>query len=147
MGKYLKTLTHFWTPSQSRVASGEPAWLADLTCGHESLSMLSRQSRIASREWRAPGRAASRDSPLRAKSRVTTDGSLWSSLWLVFQVIPLYSAPDNIQVEPETGHLWIASHSVVWRLMQHLDDRDKLAPAQVRVLIFGASYPKIYEKG
>ena len=35
-------------------------------------------------------------------------GSYWFQHDLAcFQIIPLNSSPDNIQVEPDTGHLWI----------------------------------------
>ena len=63
-----------WVARRPDVTRNFESWLTQ-PADYESLGMLSRESRIASGEWRA----ASRNSWLKAKSRVTTDGKLWSS--------------------------------------------------------------------
>ena len=53
------------------------------------------------------------------------------SVYSCFQTIPVNTTPDNIQVEPGTGHLWLGCHPVVWRMLQHSDDGVSPAPSQV----------------
>ena len=52
-----------------------------------------------------------------------------------FQIIPLNSSPDNIQLEPETGHIWIGCSPVIWRLFAHEDNCETPAPSQVWILL------------
>ena len=54
---------------------------------------------------------------------------LWS---LCFQTYPLYSWPDNIQVDEGTGDLYVASHPILHRFLVYTDDVGSLhSPSQV----------------
>ena len=55
------------------------------------------------------------------------------------QIIHLNSSPDNIQLEPETGHLWIGCSPVIWKLFAHEDNCETPAPSQVWILL---QYPR-----
>ena len=48
------------------------------------------------------------------------------------QTYPLYSWPDNIQVDERTGDLFVASHPVAYRFFAYTDDVGSLhSPSQV----------------
>ena len=47
------------------------------------------------------------------------------------QTWPLYSAGDNIIVDPNTGDLLVACHPVVYAFTKHAEDLKTLSPSQV----------------
>lgn len=47
------------------------------------------------------------------------------------QEFPLYSMPDNINIEPTSGNLIIAAHPVCHRVIDHMNDPEMPAPSQV----------------
>ena len=42
---------------------------------------------------------------------------------------------DNIEVDPATGHIWLAVHPIPHQMIDHLKNPSKAAPSQVKFVI------------
>ena len=51
------------------------------------------------------------------------------------QRIDIGNSGDNLFVEPDTGSLWIATHPILHRLIEHFKDKSEVSPSQVKILL------------
>ncbi len=48
------------------------------------------------------------------------------------QRVYLGTAADNINVNPQTGDLWLGGHPLAWKVLPYLEDPRLVSPSQVR---------------
>ena len=59
-----------------------------------------------------------------------------SRMTAMFQAIKLWARMDNLDVDWQTGDLWVATHPVAYKTLQVMDDPVKNAsPSQVNAFI------------
>ena len=50
---------------------------------------------------------------------------------IYFKSVPVYTLPDNLDVDPTTGDIWTATSPVPWMVFEHMADLRKPSPSQV----------------